>query len=164
MATDDPVLTIRYRLRKSDLYRALFFRQFIRWQWYAGAIFVASMVWIATSDWGSSAGIPVVIAAVAYSWIPIFIVFRYASKHPDFGAPILRAFSDDGIATEAPSQSSKMKWSLIQKATEIDQYIPIYFVPGTFMLIPKSQLSSDETNLLRTILRGHLGRKARVAE
>lgn len=88
-------------------------------------------------------------------WVPVGVVVQVL-----FGNPALRAalmVLPSVVFIVAPpisenSQSAALEWRMLPRAQETDRYFVIWGQSGSPMIVPKKQLTAEETTSLRNIL------------
>ena len=91
----------------------------------------------------------------------LFVVIPWAQaatsmRNPQMSAPIRHTFTAKGIQHEFRESAITVKWDVIQRATESEDYIGIWGKTGVPVAIPKPQLTAEELGTLRQVLRDHV--------
>jgi hypothetical protein len=165
----EPSLMFEITRTKSDLYRAIFYTALRAPGLYFIAAVPAGVVYMMLAF----AHIPHrwLFTLASYVWFLFVIPRSWARrnrKEPGLLGPITYVLSPDGVFSEHRNAANEAlwtastAWSLISGARESKNYIFIRLARDKFHLIPKVQLGSEQTALLRTILRERVPKNVKL--
>ncbi len=159
MATEAGELQVFVRYTPSELYRAslrLFFRQPICWL-VAGSVFVFSLNSFlnesGTEAWAK--GISFLFAICLWLFLVPWTVSRrtFNASHMKNGVTLV--FSDQGIRAEYTGIEVFTDWNQIKAGFETSDAIIIKIAKAAHV-IPKSQITSEQCDNLKRIVRAHV--------
>lgn len=156
-------LAIRVTLTKSDLFRSLLLtmmRQPYFWLTPVPLAFVIYTTILANSPYR------LILALIS---VPLFLLlFPYLTsisiaKRPGVLAPITYLFTENYVSAQFVNGESKADWSLVTGAWETSNYIVVRMQRGSFHLVPKRLITTEQTCRLREILRAHVLKGVRLS-
>ena len=77
-------------------------------------------------------------------------------------SPISYRLSEGGISATYVNGTVSSAWSLVTGASESVRYVFVHMQRGSFHLVPKQQVDSQQLAALRGILHRKLGTKAKL--
>ena len=153
-----PRVEIQVRLNKRALYW-YFVRAFTSFP-SAGMAFPVLVVAYFDFQAGNGFYNTIAVALFLYVLLPwVFILVGYRSTY--LKNPVRHVLSPSGISTAIPPVHNYVEWSWAKMATENHRYILIMLKNG-FVMLPKNQLTTDEINSVRAIVKEKLKGKARL--
>jgi hypothetical protein len=171
---NEAAVSLQIRPERSDYtraYRRRFWRS-LGWLVICGAALALLPVMRAPairSELAAGTWEAVASAAIAYAGVALFLAFmvellarsfaRYAlRKAPAALVPQVVTFTEEGMDT----RGSHVGWSEFSRVVETGSAFQLQLRAGGFMLLPQRQIASSGE--VRSILRKHLGKRARLRE
>jgi YcxB-like protein len=155
MSTTD--LSLQITLSRRDLRKAIYYNMF-RAPWFWAIVAIAVIIILSRLN-GDPGGL---IGAIVGSFVVVLLIpystARAGMKSAAVLAPMTLKFSDRGVSAEYINGKNSADWSLVKGASEAIGFIFVKMQRGTFHLVPKNQITAEQADELRKILREHLKR------
>lgn len=135
-------------------------RQFLRFPVVLGFLVPILFILYTELRSGSSPLWACGLALFLFAVLPAVQVFRIRNS-PGVKTPTRHEFTRIGISTFMGPVNNFGHWSYVKEASEGRNYLTIKFQRGA-VILPKRQLTQDQAETIRSIVRAHLGRAAKL--
>ena len=148
-------LTVKVLYTKNELRRAIYSDSFRKPLFWATSLIPAAIISYELRTFSFWWIVAIAIAGALLLFAPLLRA-RTILKSEALSSPIVLSFSNAGVSAEYVNGTNAADWSLVTGARESPHFVFLGMQRGSFHLIPKTQITSDQATKLRAILRSHV--------